>query len=623
MLQGSASQPALSRREDAPSNHFTTATSQLSSLPCYPSDPSSEDTLLKTVEKLVRSAGVEAKKGNLKNAATALRRAYSFATKKAEAGMLLGRVARAGVSVQYCALLSRFGRHTLALKEGLNAAREAEEVWSILMHAAVARDKAFRRGETGLPKTKPWGTILQAPPPWMQRAVSVLIQAKQAVAVELEYSVSDAYASTQNPTEIEAVRDQLVPSLHAEAAELASRLLPEGHPVRRLAERTQAQATVRHHKLLRSSLYGGRPSTAPSCAAAMDDEGVHGDDAHIRPCSSPGVLGAAEVRPLVTEHFDLDDHWKPPELDDEVIYGAPSPSQPGGPGGSRPLSAASGASRGVSAPSRPSSAALSRPASAARIQQLEDQALIRPMWATWPVAQTDDDQRFEDSVNNMADTHDGAPRSQTLRCGGSKTPGKKSKPLHRDDEGPKLDIFSEWVNGHRPKGYKAKIAARLGSEAGFQELKRDMQLESFRFRKEELPSKSPEDLYENKLMYSPYGMKIAEKARHNKEPEKAVLADRPSSPAGRRAHKSTHDKMLSSVRHFKTELLESDPTADRSSAVQRGKFARNSRLGGHRATIFSGLRAAFRSSKPVEELQQESETSASDEASSHTASAGA
>ncbi|CAK8993089.1 unnamed protein product [Durusdinium trenchii] len=168
------------------------------------------------VEKLLQTASLAGQRRNLRVASNCLRRAYSICTKRADAGLLAGRVARAMVAVQLCALSSKAKQHAEALEEALKAIREAEEVWSIL------QDKS---------------EDLQTP--LAQRALVVLIQAKHCVAIELEYTLADKMQSSQA-----SMIREMIPALHEEAAALA-RLLPERSALRKVSFRTKAQEASR------------------------------------------------------------------------------------------------------------------------------------------------------------------------------------------------------------------------------------------------------------------------------------------------------------------------------------------------------------------------------------------
>eukprot|EP00440_Ansanella_granifera_P035628 gb/GFBE01038648.1/.p1 GENE.gb/GFBE01038648.1/~~gb/GFBE01038648.1/.p1 ORF type:complete len:615 (+),score=120.31 gb/GFBE01038648.1/:1-1845(+) len=589
------------------------AWSELSTVPAYPADPAEEEPMFAMVEKLVRAAGVSARQHNLKNAASALRRAYGVASTKADAGLLAGRVARAAVAVQYCTLLSRFDRHTMALKEALAAAREAEEVWSILMQAAVARDHAHKRGEALVPDKCPFGLLLREPPAWMERAIVVLVQAKHCVAIELEFSISEPDAAHQHPEEIETVRDHLVPSLHREAAEIATQLLPKDHPVRLHSERAQAQSMVRRHDPPPALMRGWtRPDSAESREPEEDGqwEGMLDDiEQSLRRRPIPPALTTPTAAPAAIEAG-----WVSPADDAMDTYGAPSPSEPGGPGGSRPTSAASRASRPIN--SRPPSAHLSRPTSAARIHQLEDQALIRPVDVQWQPPPEDmqdgDDLRYADipfpqalgmdpealdegHIRRQSSGGSGNSKRTDTRSNSKSKRGQKSG----EEEGSK-NIFAEWVHGNYPKGRQGKVFTRSKSEAGVQELKKEMQRESQKLKLEELPLLSPEIIYDNKVLYSHYGMKVHQQAMKLNHPERAPpVGPRPSSQQGKRSQKKHHDKMIQSLKCCKSQL---QVVTETSSPEARFLSFANTRQPRHqqqgdkrRPSILSGFRDIFRS----------------------------
>lgn len=210
-----------------------------------------EGTLFHMVDKLVDVAASHKVKGKARSASSLLTRAHKLANDWAAAGSLAGRVARAYVAVQHCALLSHLGQHTASLKDALAAAKEAEEIWNQLLSAAGAKDETIRLGEMLKPGST-YAALLQDPPPWIDRAITVLIQAKHCVAVELEFSVVEAPGDrsdvAMDDPSISACWE-LIPALHREAVSIATQLLPTGDPLLELSAKTEAQATARRSRL--------------------------------------------------------------------------------------------------------------------------------------------------------------------------------------------------------------------------------------------------------------------------------------------------------------------------------------------------------------------------------------
>lgn len=551
-------------------------------VPAVPADVRSEEALFKVVEKLVGAASYASLKAHLKNAATSLRRAHGIASKRAEEGLLAGRVARASVSVQYCALLSKFGRHTAALKEALAAAKEAEEVWSILMQAAVARDKAAQRGQAASANKSPFGLLLRTPPWWIQKAVVVLVQAKHCVALELEWSLADRPESSAD--EVEIVRDQLIPSMHREAVQISRQLLARDHPVRLLAERTDALAKCR---LLDETGSGGgfdfpEPVDARGRLGDMRDYDresvdVRSEYANLEGLPPRDYMRAADdmvAKPPAPElPRIIQGTWVSPTDNENIdVYGVPSPSEPGGPGGSRPTSAHSGASRPISAHSRPPSAHMSRPQSAARIHQLEDQALLRPPGTAWQEVADDDQMLHLLPISSWVDaapiddnvmldspkpdsSKPSSPKDRHLGKDQNKPRGKTPNWAAKEDEAPK-DIFSQWVQGNFPRGRSATTHARMASEAGMKELKRGMKMESFKLHHHEMPFLSPEDIYANKVVYSSYGRKVMKEANKQYRPERALSCPTqlPATSTNSKKPDSRHSQALKTVKNLNSQL---------------------------------------------------------------------
>ncbi|CAE8589539.1 unnamed protein product [Polarella glacialis] len=517
--------------------------------PAPAGNPQDEKAVFKIIEKLVGAAAVCSRQNNLKSAASTLRRAYAIASQKADSGLLAGRAARADVSVQYAALLSKFGRHTDALKEALAAAREAEEVWSILENARNLRDTAVRQGKMSAgPQHSPYG-ILQGPPPdWIEKAVSVLIQAKQCVAIELEFSIaghSEESLCFPGPggaggtEDAETVRDQLIPSLHKEAADLASRLLPAGHPMRKLALRAQTQAVARQHAEAEVfANYGNhnhnnhnhnnyKNNNYHNYNNYRDNSNNHNNDNNDNNGPVSSDLEDKELEHHSAVQLDV---WIADQLDawpaSKAVYGAPLPLLPGGPGGSRPTSAASRCgtnSRPTSAVSRPASAARvevqgavaakgpSRPSDIELPEFLQEKLQLlgipgRPSWVE--PGYTSDSRRSASSPLLPASTSSRA-RTQIGRSSSKDSKGMSpsaASGFQKDEErGPPKNIFQEWVQGDKKQ--KAMMA-RMQSEEGVNNLKRGLRQESCQLKRDVLPFQRPEHIFFNRIMYSASGLNI-------------------------------------------------------------------------------------------------------------------
>eukprot|EP00435_Cladocopium_sp_Y103_P018219 s2415_g4.t1 len=163
----------------------------------------------------------------------------------------IGRVCRAMVTLQLCALSSRAGHHQDALEEALKAVLEAEEVWS-----------AMHNGTT-MEVSSSWSPNL------VSRALAALVQAKHCVAIELEYNLAEKTKSLgQEVPEADMIREQMIPALHREASALARRL-PSSSALRRLSERTQAQEASRRGSELEDSV-----DVLPIAGSAWEESGM-------------------------------------------------------------------------------------------------------------------------------------------------------------------------------------------------------------------------------------------------------------------------------------------------------------------------------------------------------------
>jgi len=125
--------------------------------------------------------------------------------------------------------------------------------------------------------------LLTAPPRWLPRVVEVSIQARQCIALEIEYCLppgSEAGASEERSNDDDGTVPaeglsrprpspaQEVAEMHREAVVLAQQLLPDDHPVRSGAERACLQGQDRKSKprdsplssAARRTVGGGSPS---------------------------------------------------------------------------------------------------------------------------------------------------------------------------------------------------------------------------------------------------------------------------------------------------------------------------------------------------------------------------
>mmetsp|Transcript_41608 Transcript_41608/g.75456 ORF Transcript_41608/g.75456 Transcript_41608/m.75456 type:complete len:806 (+) Transcript_41608:58-2475(+) len=226
-------------------------------------DFNDDEVLFTAVENLVAAAAKAARVGQPRKADATLARAQNLAAASIKAGALVGLIARAAISIQRSAHLSRSGLHREALSEAIAAGNDSEEVWRawLAWHKAglsqpVATESVPRKsrpstaaGSRGRPKSGapvPSSTDL---PRWVERAVCVTIQAKHNIALELEYLEYEEVASTdlnlQESCETILSCKDLIMELHRHSALLAESLLPADHHVRQLAEQAEAAAVQR------------------------------------------------------------------------------------------------------------------------------------------------------------------------------------------------------------------------------------------------------------------------------------------------------------------------------------------------------------------------------------------
>lgn len=490
-----------------------------------------EDTLFATVEKLVQTATLASHRRNLRTASNCLRRAYAICTKQVEAGSVAGRLARAMVTLQLCALSSKAGRHAEALEEALKAVLEAEEVWSA-MHDGTANAEV----------SPSWSSTL------VSRALAALVQAKHCVAIELEYNLAEKKTTiaSGNVPEVEMIRDQMIPALHQEASALA-RHLPSSSALRRLSERTQAQEASRRGAEV------GDPVDVEILRFRGGKVESPGTDAGVSP-ATPSVSSGPPAREIREIQRLL-----------PLPAALASPSQgPGRRASVLPSQVAQSVSKGLetTVPKRPQSAPSSF--SMARIQRLEEQALLPPERGNqedWRLP-TLDLPLLQEPAMPLTDGATGSIGAASTKGGSrkggiSKASGAERRP--REETGLSVDVFQDWLDSNRhrlPKGFEGKSL----SEPMLKSLKEDFKLRYRRFQ-EEMPYFSAQDLYENKIMFSHYGMKIRSQA--NKDKQKSSKEEKPPRDKSKRDKSRSrwatgaHHQNLLSVKSLATMLKQS------------------------------------------------------------------
>eukprot|EP00928_Gymnodinium_smaydae_P010015 TRINITY_DN13760_c1_g2_i1.p1 TRINITY_DN13760_c1_g2~~TRINITY_DN13760_c1_g2_i1.p1 ORF type:complete len:710 (+),score=178.71 TRINITY_DN13760_c1_g2_i1:68-2131(+) len=134
-------------------------------------------------------------------------------------------LSRAGVALLQCAIFSRSGRHEEALVESEHALRLSQELWCALFRLSSAEGAVATAANYEALRA-----VLREPPSWLGWAVEVAVQAKQCVALELEFIGNDALLEVADDTS--SHRDR-VDSLHRDSVMLADVLLSDRHPLRK------------------------------------------------------------------------------------------------------------------------------------------------------------------------------------------------------------------------------------------------------------------------------------------------------------------------------------------------------------------------------------------------------
>lgn len=468
------------------------------------------------------------------------------------------------VTLQLCALSSRAGQHAEALEEALKAVLEAEEVWSAMHHGTTSEVSSS------------WSPNL------VSRALAALVQAKHCVAIELEYNLAEkTRALGRDLPEADMIREQMIPSLHREASALARRL-PSSSALRRLSERTQAQEAARRGSELEDSVEEVLPIAGGPLGVAQ----------------APGMAWPEDRRATMPAS---------PPLAPVLALASPSQGLQRRRASQLPSQVAQSISRGMESPNvvhrqRPRSAPSSF--SMVRIQKLEEQALDPPTFEDFrlpnlelpllqepPVVIQSTEKRSEGGLalcgpDEIVAGSVGAPAKGNRKGNTSKATGAER--FKRSEE--TGDVFQDWLESNRarlPKGDGSRM-----SEDMLKSLKEGFKTRYRRFQ-EELPFFSAQDLYENKIMFSHYGMKIRNQAKKDakgaKSSEKMV---RSKSEKSKGAKSQAQNQSLHSVRALATMLQQSHDNHPHAREFYKylGRPWRDEE-------IFESLRQAFQNTK--------------------------
>eukprot|EP00927_Polykrikos_kofoidii_P040617 TRINITY_DN34680_c0_g1_i1.p1 TRINITY_DN34680_c0_g1~~TRINITY_DN34680_c0_g1_i1.p1 ORF type:complete len:615 (+),score=127.05 TRINITY_DN34680_c0_g1_i1:76-1920(+) len=254
-----------------------------------------DEALIATINREVDIASSKLLGGEARAAISVLRRAYRIAKGSAPAtgiGAAVSgkevtpawRLGLATVHLHLCIVLSKLGRHQQAIEEARAGCIAMDEVWRTILTASAETDAAEIDGDFSKPAA-PLKKLLARPPAWLEQAVEVAIQTRQALAAEAEMlavpgailqfhqrgmarrvmsDTSLSESSQQLDASVPAMSSsssaaslrtgagsgdkgwfQDVRRLHREAVMLATSLLPEEHEARICAERACREAEAR------------------------------------------------------------------------------------------------------------------------------------------------------------------------------------------------------------------------------------------------------------------------------------------------------------------------------------------------------------------------------------------
>eukprot|EP00929_Paragymnodinium_shiwhaense_P014309 TRINITY_DN122211_c0_g1_i1.p1 TRINITY_DN122211_c0_g1~~TRINITY_DN122211_c0_g1_i1.p1 ORF type:complete len:707 (+),score=149.09 TRINITY_DN122211_c0_g1_i1:75-2195(+) len=500
-----------------------------------------EAALFSAVEAEIVVASLAGRRGQLRQAAAVMRRAHALATSRVGLGgsqWLAARVARATVTLQYCALLSRFQRHGEALDEALAAAKETEEVWQALLSAEDARAEACRRGNfvaMAMSDDCPFSLLLRSPPRWLTTAARVSVQARHSVALEMEYTMQhqQRQAATGHP-EVDAdvetgPRWALIAALHREAAWLCEKLLPRDSGLQASSVKVEAQAAARRQEAERQVDTTILPEPLPGVELVAEDR---------RPFDG---VGESPYRDHDDDSVVEDDEDDDDDDFDELGAGFTGTLHRGLlPRPGRPQTATLQGRQGeVLAPAAaPSAGAHCHKGHAADSTAGEpryaDQASRRPGTANAPRSSSAGALRAAGcpAVDVVAPRllQQRPASALPLRRPGSSASSRSMPALHhaRPAQQPE-NVFADWLNTCTDADRQSMLKKRLATEDGLKQLHDDIRREGQWFRQQVLPHFSNEEIWAASKVYSNAGRTATRTAQRL---NRRCRRSRPSSAPG-------------------------------------------------------------------------------------------
>mmetsp|Transcript_19794 Transcript_19794/g.55654 ORF Transcript_19794/g.55654 Transcript_19794/m.55654 type:complete len:628 (-) Transcript_19794:177-2060(-) len=480
-----------------------------------------DESLIAVIDLQINVALRKVQMGESRQAINVLRRAHRLATERLASSAPgvetpAAKFALATVHLQMCTVLSRTGRHPQAAEEAAAAQHQMDQLWKSMLEAAAEAEIATAEGDPTRP-AEPLRKLLRRPPPWLERAVEVSIQARQCLALEMEFEIRpaprkpgapslpasptsvgielDDDPGTPSPAGVEAEPGSPKPpktpretmeGLHEEAVLLARQLLPAEHPVRARAE--QVQKDMQSRQEMKRARYLARTKSAPcSCFADGDgwldksdnledllrEDALQADDElTILPSEAP-----SEFPKLLRSLPPKQPSATSPTATSKVLLSTPS-TDVGGEG-----SSATPASMGISW----SSSALPGPSAS-------HGGLFAPRGDV-----------LSTSLPRSQSTTRLKKRRQNTSF--SKTAASLLAPAEERDP------FKDWKKSMMDINKMSLVQLKTRSDEGLKDLQFSLKLEQRKFKQITLNDMDDDRLYDNRVIYSDHGLHVAQKSQ--------------------------------------------------------------------------------------------------------------
>jgi len=526
----------------------------------------SDDVLFRVLEIQTAIADDARRRGRFRPASACLAKAYQEGAKHAKAGQPAGRFACASCRLQSCANLSSCGKHSEALEEACAAVLEIDKMWADITKANAAGQAAIRdnRNVDEALKRFPPGirAMMKKPPKWLEKAVILSIEAKQCVALELEYCLRQSQptsgvdqfelrtAGQNRPSSAPVVGSQsaqqsianvaglqqlknpweLISRLISEAASMAETLFPSRHEVVARSRRVQWQAQQRHNEIENRVVHEA-PDEPPRSDAA-EDMATHDppppDQTEAQAQTAGNGPAAADTTKPDTECTEIEPPKAVPEGQPKLVSIDATCSNVGlGPSDAAPERTAS------------KSAALRELALRESIADIADRQWLDNTQAN-----------LRQQISPLARQNTAASDVQRAASAGARRSRHAGSPGGGDYESRDRNLFKEWLENNSKWQSMSYLQQKMATEPGLQDLKARFVHESHVFNNVTLNDKHPDDLYELRTQFN--ASQVAHTKRQQKRSERHQQEAKQKSDKPAAAEKSTSELGKVMVRQWKS-----------------------------------------------------------------------